>query len=149
VVVVLVGAPADRTVVDEVIGRMRRPPVDLCGKTGLKDLIALFRRLRVVITNDSGPMHLAAALGTPVVAVFGPTDPARTGPYGPGHVVLQSGIPCSPCLRRRCLNAVRMECLTAIGPDQVTQKALELIRGSSGDDQKTIRSLEGVTIRNL
>jgi lipopolysaccharide heptosyltransferase I len=141
VVVVIVGAPADRSVVDDVIGRMRQPPVDLCGKTGLKDLIALFRRLQVVITNDSGPMHLAAALGTPVVAIFGPTDPARNGPYGPGHVVLQSGIPCSPCFRRRCLNPVEMECMTAIGPDQVTQKALEVIWGSRGQDPKTIRAV--------
>ena len=141
-VVVIVGARADRSVIEDVMGRMRRPPIDLGGKTGLKDLIALFRRLRLLITNDSGPMHLAAAVGVPVVALFGPTDPARTGPYGTGHAVLRSGISCSPCLRRHCTNALRMECLTSIGPERVIHEALEVIRNSTKPGPKLVRSLE-------
>jgi heptosyltransferase-1 len=148
VVVVIVGARSDRSVVDELMSRMKRPPVDLCGKTGIKDLIALFRRVRVLITNDSGPMHVAAAVGTPVVALFGPTDPARTGPYGAGHVALRSDIPCSPCLHRGCTNALKMECLTSIGPEQVIHEALEVIHGPGKRDQKRVRSLEGFNIRH-
>jgi ADP-heptose:LPS heptosyltransferase len=70
-----------------------------------------------MLTNDSGPMHVAAAVGRPVVAIFGPTNPRRTGPYGPGHRVLAGRAPCSPCYRRHCKydrsNAVLL-CLTNI-----------------------------------
>src|SRR5437899_921845 len=93
---VLIGSHDEEAVGRQVQGHMRTQPIDLVGKTTLKELISLLRRVRVLITNDSGPMHLAAALGTPVVAMFGPTDPIRTGPYGAGHEVLRAGIPCSP-----------------------------------------------------
>src|SRR5205823_8953974 len=69
----------------------------------------------------SGPMHLAAAVGTPVIALFGPTDPARTGPYGAGHTVLRSGVPCSPCFSRQCSNAVELECLTARSEEHTSE----------------------------
>lgn len=126
--VVLIGGQADRLAGEEVIRRMRTRPIDLVGKTTVKELIALLRPLRVLITNDSGPMHLAAALGVPVVAVFGPTDPGRTGPYGPGHTVLRSGVPCSPCFSRTCRNPRLMECLTAIRPEQVIDATLPLLK---------------------
>jgi len=61
-------------------------------------------------------MHLAVAVGTPVIALFGPTDPARTGPYGVGHTVIRAGLPCSPCLRKKCSTK---ECMQAIQPGQV------------------------------
>jgi ADP-heptose:LPS heptosyltransferase len=108
---------------------MRTAPIDFAGKTTMKELIALLRRLRLFITNDSGPMHLAAAVGTPVIVLFGPTDPARTGPYGNGHTILRSGIPCSPCFSRRCRNIVTMECMTAIHPQQVIESATKLLKG--------------------
>lgn len=125
--VVLIGGGEDRVVGERVIRHMRTVPIDLIGKTTLKELIALLRRALVLVTNDSGPMHLAAAVGTPVVALFGPTDPARTGPYGPGHVVLRSGVPCSPCFSRRCTNANLMECLTTIRAEQVVEAATKLM----------------------
>jgi lipopolysaccharide heptosyltransferase I len=93
--------------------------INIAGKTNLAQLAELFRRCAVVISNDSGPMHLAAAVGTPVVAVFGPTDPALTGPYGNRHVVLRSGIPCSPCMKPRCAHKPRMECMTLVTVEQV------------------------------
>lgn len=127
--VVVVGSGKERSAGDEVIRCMQTAPLDLVGKTTMKELIALLRRLRVFITNDSGPMHLAAAVGTPVIAPFGPTDPARTGPYGAGHAVLRSGVACSPCFSRRCANAVDMECLTAIHPQQVIESATILLKG--------------------
>jgi len=82
---VLVGSeaacPGARTIAD----RMAEPPIDLTGTTTLKELSAVLGEARVMLTNDSGPMHVAAAVGRPVVAIFGPTNPMRTGPYGPGH----------------------------------------------------------------
>ena len=68
--------------------------VNLGGRTTLRELACLYRQAALVITTDSGPMHLAAAVGTPVVALFGPTDPARTGPYGPGHRIIRSRLSC-------------------------------------------------------
>lgn len=68
-------------------------------------------------------MHLAAAVGTPVVAIFGPTDPALTGPYGQQHTVLRAGIPCSPCFKNYCTNPVAMECMHKVTVAQVLASA--------------------------
>jgi lipopolysaccharide heptosyltransferase II len=125
--VVLIGGRDERHVGKQVLRAMRTAPIDLMGQTTLKELIAFLRRARLLITNDSGPMHLAAAVGTPVIALFGPTDPARTGPYGAGHTVLRSGVPCSPCFSRRCTNAVELECLTSIRPENVIEAAMHLL----------------------
>jgi ADP-heptose:LPS heptosyltransferase len=75
--------------------------LDLAGRTGLLELAAVIRRSAVCLTNDSGPMHLAAALGRPVVAIFGPTNPVWVGPYHQPHGVVRAGVPCSPCYLRR------------------------------------------------
>jgi heptosyltransferase-1 len=93
--------------------------VDLTGAVPLGFLPALLSRASVLITNDSGPMHIAAAVGTPVVALFGPTSPIRTGPYGSGHAVLNHKVSCSPCFSRYCENTAYLACLTNITPDQV------------------------------
>jgi heptosyltransferase I len=127
--VVLIGGREDRVLAERVMHHMQSAPIDLIGKTTLKELIAFLRRARMLITNDSGPMHLAAAVGTPVVALFGPTDPARTGPYGVGHTVLRSGVPCSPCFSRRCSNTVMMQCMTTIPPHVVIDAARKLLKG--------------------
>jgi 3-deoxy-D-manno-octulosonic-acid transferase/heptosyltransferase-1 len=113
--VVLTGSAGEREQIDK-IAQGRR---NLAGQTDLFQLAELYRRCVVVITNDSGPMHLAAAVGTPVVAIFGPTDPALTGPYGEQHVVLRAGIPCSPCFKDYCTNRVRMECMKLVTVEQV------------------------------
>jgi lipopolysaccharide heptosyltransferase I len=105
------------------IGRLAQGYSNQAGQTDLFQLAELYRRCAVVITNDSGPMHVAAAVGTPVVAIFGPTDPALTGPYGTGHVVLRAGIPCSPCLKGHCTNQVHMECMKLITVEQVLAAA--------------------------
>jgi 3-deoxy-D-manno-octulosonic-acid transferase/heptosyltransferase-1 len=81
---------------------MTQPCVDLAGRTTLRDLACVFRKASLLVTTDSGPMHLAAAMETPVVALFGPTDPARTGPYGKRHTVIRMELPCSPCFFRTC-----------------------------------------------
>jgi ADP-heptose:LPS heptosyltransferase len=76
-----------------------------------------------MVTNDTGPMHVAAALGKPLVALFGPTDPRRTGPYGHLANVLRIDLPCSPCLRSRCHYEKPYECLNAISPATVFEFA--------------------------
>jgi heptosyltransferase-1 len=101
--------------------------LDLTGKTTLPELIEWIRASSAVITNDTGPMHIAAALGKPVVAVFGPTDPARTGPYGGRDQVLRSTIPCAPCHRDWCRNAYALECLHRISPSMVVSKTREIL----------------------
>src|SRR3989304_586171 len=75
---------------------------DLTGKTGLLQLAALLERCQLLITNDTGTMHVAAAVGTPVVALFGSTNPTTTGPWGHGHTVVKKDVSCSPCLKRVC-----------------------------------------------
>ena len=81
------------------------------------------RSSTLLIANDSGPMHVAAAAGTPVVALFGPTSAARTGPYGVGHEVLTGKVPCSPCFSRTCHNTLPLECLRLVSPEQVLAAA--------------------------
>ncbi len=100
--VVLTGAAEDRAALDAVAAVQRSPVRRLDGRTSLKTLAAVFRRARVVLSTDTGPLHIAVAVGTPVVALFGPTDPGYTGPYGDGHVVLRSAVPCSPCFQKTC-----------------------------------------------
>jgi ADP-heptose:LPS heptosyltransferase len=72
------------------------------GKTSLSAMIELLRESSLMLTNDSGPMHIAAAMELPTVALFGPTDPTLTGPYGDHHQVFQSEVDCAPCFQRQC-----------------------------------------------
>jgi heptosyltransferase-1 len=117
--------PRDRVVVSGSaedalrIGAIARGCLNVAGKTTLTQLAELYRRCAVLITNDSGPMHVAVAVGTPAVAIFGPTDPELSGPYGKGNVVVRSGVSCSPCESPRCANRVRMECMKRVSVEQV------------------------------
>jgi ADP-heptose:LPS heptosyltransferase len=88
----------------------------------LAELAGALAHLDLLVTNDSGPMHLAAALGVPTVALFGPTDPRRTAPAGDGHEVLWRDLWCSPCFRRRC-PLVHHGCLRGIPVDGVADAA--------------------------
>ena len=97
----------------------------LAGATTVGLLPALLSRASLLITNDSGPMHVAAAVGTPIVALFGPTSADRTGPYGVGHAVLKGKVPCSPCFSRTCHNTLPLECLRMVSPEQVLAAARE------------------------
>ncbi|MDQ6733245.1 MAG: glycosyltransferase family 9 protein, partial [Nitrospirota bacterium] len=123
--VALIGGLDDRAVTQAVLSRMQTTPIDLTGQTSPELLPALLASASLLLTNDSGPMHIAAAMGTPVVAFFGPTSPTRTGPYGSGHRVLTSGVPCSPCFSRTCKNPVQLECLTTIHPKTVVDAVRE------------------------
>ncbi|MFT3786411.1 MAG: glycosyltransferase family 9 protein [Tepidisphaeraceae bacterium] len=98
------------------------PPgvIDLAAKTSLPQLVELLRRAKLVIANDSGPMHIASAVGTPMVTVFGPTNPVRTGPYGRDDTVLRLNLPCAPCYSRKCCHRI---CLDWLTPDDVMRAA--------------------------
>jgi len=100
--VIFTGGPDDISTVNDIRSRMKTASVSLAGKTSLKQLAALYEKTAFVISTDTGPMHLAAAVGTPVIALFGPTAPWRTGPFGAGHEVIRTGVKCSPCFKRQC-----------------------------------------------
>jgi len=113
---VIVGDKNDKDVADEIVSLSEGKAISLTGKTTLRELIDVIRHAEFVISNDSGPMHIAAALGIPVFAIFGPTDPARTGPYGKGHTIIRQDISCSPCFRRTCDD---IKCMKSISADNV------------------------------
>lgn len=125
--VVFTGATGDAPALDEIGRLMTRRHRRLDGRTNLKQLAAVYRRAQVVVTTDSGPMHLAAAVGTPVVALFGPTAPWRTGPYGPNHVVLRAEVSCSPCFKKQCVTRDYEEraCMKRLSIDHVAQAVME------------------------
>ena len=101
--------------------------LNLCGATTLPEMIEWVRRCDLLITNDTGPMHVAAALGKPLVALFGPTEPRRTGPYGQLENVLRLNLPCSPCLSSRCSIENTDECLRALPPALVFERVEKLL----------------------
>jgi heptosyltransferase-2 len=104
--------------------------VDLSARTDLPTLAALFAAARLFVGNDSGPMHLAAAVATPTVGIFGSTSPAWTAPRGPRvRIVGPAPAECSPCFRQTC--PFDRECLTGIGPDVVLDAATTLLAGST------------------
>ncbi|WP_420263620.1 glycosyltransferase family 9 protein [Candidatus Magnetominusculus dajiuhuensis] len=101
---VVVGGGGDYSLGEEVVGHAGGMAINATGKTTLKGLASLIRDARFMVTNDTGPMHIAAALGVVVFAIFGPTDPQRTGPYGTGHTVIGRDIACRACFRKKCSN---------------------------------------------
>jgi heptosyltransferase-2 len=115
--VFLFGTPAERQVSNAIQAQLRQPAIDLTGKTTISELPALLWCCNLFVGNDSGAMHVAAAVGLPVVAVFGPTDPLGTAPVTPGCAIVQQKPYCSPCFLRRC--PIDHRCMTAITPEMV------------------------------
>ena len=109
----------------------RQAPVNLAARTSLRELCALLKGCRLLLTNDTGPMHVAAAVGTPVVAIFGSTSPELTGPGLPAvstNLLLQSNAACSPCFRRRC--PIDFRCMTGISVARVVEAVLNALNSS-------------------
>jgi heptosyltransferase-2 len=121
--IVLVGDRRERTAAPTLASEIGHGVLDLRGRTNLEQLAALLKRCALVICNDSGPMHLASAVGTPVVALFGSTDPVATGPMG-SHRIVRAAVDCAPCLKRRCPKTT-YQCLEAIQPDEVLAAAAD------------------------
>jgi heptosyltransferase-1 len=101
--------------------------MDLTGRTSLPEMIEWIRRCDLVVSNDTGPMHAAAALGKKIIAIFGPTEPARTGPYGQLNNVLQLKLPCVPCMTNSCRLETPLACLQGIRPETVVDRAERLL----------------------
>jgi lipopolysaccharide heptosyltransferase I len=115
-VVVITGSAGDRGLAAQIMGQMQEKAWNLAGRTSLQELAGIMVKARLAVTADTGPMHLAAAMGTPVVAIFGPTAPGRTGPFGAGHRVVRLDVECGPCFKRHCPEP---RCLTGLSPEGV------------------------------
>jgi heptosyltransferase-2 len=120
------GNAADRELGDRIVNWAGRDVFNIAGRTSLREFLALLKICRVLLTNDTGPMHAAAALGTPVVVPFGSTSPELTGPGLPGdlrHRLLKSDAPCAPCFRRVC--PIDFRCMKGISVEIVLKAVLE------------------------
>jgi lipopolysaccharide heptosyltransferase I len=118
-------AAADAAEIERRIGGA----VNLAGRTSLAELIALIARVDLIVVPDTGALHIADALGTPLVAVFGPTDPAKTGPYFQrAHVVASAVCPKAPCMKRTCSDMI---CMRGVSPEEVFRRAVEIMEGVS------------------
>ncbi len=125
--VIMLGSRSDSKTASEIASKTKTGIVDLTGKTTLREAITLLRHSRVLLTNDSGLMHVAAAIGAPLVAIFGSTDPVHTGPYGPPEitVVLESTVDCHPCFQRKCPRGHK-NCMKQIEADDVMRYIRQL-----------------------
>jgi ADP-heptose:LPS heptosyltransferase len=123
----ILGGPDDRPLGEAIAQVDRQRCLDLTGQTSLSELVEWIRLSQLVLSNDTGPMHIAAALGKPVVSLFGPTEPRRTGPYRQGEGVLRVDLPCAPCLKPRCSHEQPLACLHAIAAESVCAKISQLL----------------------
>ena len=124
--VVIVGARGEEALGRAVADRMQIKPIQLSGRTTIRELMAVIKRCALFLTNDTGPMHIAAAFGVPVVALFGPTDSRTTSPFGNGHTIVRHAVECSPCLLREC--PIDHRCMTRILVDEVYEAAVRQLR---------------------
>jgi heptosyltransferase-2 len=118
---VLLGGQDERPVAEQVKEHLPGPVADMVGRTSLRQALGVLSQLNLLVTNDSGLMHAAAALSVPLVALFGSTDPGATGPFTSRATVIRHPRPCSPCFKRTCEEGYA--CLTDISVDEVTAAA--------------------------
>ena len=135
--VIVVGSKGERNVAAEVTSKMKKKPVDLTGKTTIEELTAILATIDLLVTNDTGPAHMAAALGRPTLVIFGPTNPLTTRPLSGHAEILRQPPDCAPCMLRDC--PIDHRCMTAITVDEVAEHATTLLK--RGSFAKTVRSL--------
>ena len=122
---ILLGTKNDAAIGEQIAAAIGDHCVNRIGQTTLDQLIDELRRCRLLLTNDTGTMHLAALLGVPVVAVFGSTEPRLTGPLGNGHTILRHHVECSPCFLREC--PIDFRCMKAVSADEVAGAVLSML----------------------
>lgn len=122
--IVLLGSPSEKEITARIAGKVRRPCLDLAGRISIVELAALLEASDLYVGNDSGLMHMASATRTRTVALFGPTDPGRTGPYNPRARVVRADLDCMPCFKRECRNP---RCMNEIAPEAVALACEELL----------------------
>jgi heptosyltransferase-1 len=115
----VVGSGADIQRAEKVVQSSGGKAISLAGRTSMNELVEVMRQACLVISNDSGPMHIAAGFQVPVIAIFGPTSPVRTGPYGAGNIVIQSSAVCAPCFKKSCSH---LRCMAGITAEMVYEK---------------------------
>ena len=120
--VVVLGAKGEEALGHSVADRLTVRSAVLSGRTNIRELMAATKRCTILLTNDTGPMHMAAAFAVPVVAVFGPTDWRTTAPYGQEASIVRQPVDCAPCLLREC--PIDHRCMTGVTVDMVTQAAV-------------------------
>jgi heptosyltransferase-2 len=128
--VVILGAKGEESLGRDIAARIQSRSVVLSGATTIRELMAATKRCRLLVTNDTGPMHIAAACGVPVVAVFGPTDWRTTAPYGQAQAVVREPVDCAPCLLREC--PIDHRCMTRVQVDRVYEASLSRLSSLSG-----------------
>lgn len=143
---IMIGGPGERQSADRIASLLdpavrRESLIDLVGKTSLRELAALFGEVRFAIGSDSGPMHIAAAMGTRLITLWGASSPLRSGPYGSGDLTLQSAIGCSPCYRKLCPGLNRL-CMDSIPPAAVLARVEQVLGPPdiSGQDHDRTRA---------
>lgn len=133
--VILTGSRGDADMAGAIANGMKPPPPSLVGRLSVKQLVAVLREVDAVVSVDSGPLHIACAVGTPVVALFGPTDPVRTGPLGSGKV-LRRLLPCSPCFQRRCQIPDTNRCMRDLAVGEVLGAVRDLVGAGTTPPKK-------------
>ena len=123
----ILGAKGEEQLGREIARRLSLPSVVLSGATTIRELMAAIKRCAVLLTNDTGPMHIASALRVPVVAIFGPTDWRTTSPYGTEQAIVRQPVECAPCLLREC--PIDHRCMTRVSSDQVYEAAVKRLTG--------------------
>jgi 3-deoxy-D-manno-octulosonic-acid transferase/heptosyltransferase-1 len=118
------GGPGDRPVIDQIQNAMQNDSINLAGRTSLMELAALYQQMACVISTDTGPMHIAAAVGAPTAALFGPTVDWRTGPFGDGHRIVSANPQCRPCFKRSCETT---HCMREIRVESVLEHVGDLL----------------------
>ncbi|MBI5663641.1 MAG: lipopolysaccharide heptosyltransferase II [Nitrospirae bacterium] len=164
---IIFGGPSEIEIADDIITEINRLKIKLkiekigsrilvmAGKSNLRELAALISECDVLVTNDSGPMHMASALLVPTVAIFGSTDKTATGPFGRGHRVISKDLPCSPCMKRECPER-HLNCMTAVTADEVFNAVREILPvtravfldkdGTLIEDKHYLNSFDGLVI---
>lgn len=125
--VVFIGADSDKDTVVSAVFRMKSAHHNLVNKTNIRQLAALLKRSKLLVTNDSAPLHIGCAVGAKVLAIFGPTDPKKYGPTGELDMVISKKLHCSPCENAQC--AYNHECMTLISSEEVFESAKVMLEG--------------------
>ena len=128
----ILGSGSERALGEELARAAPQRCLNLAGGASLLEMIEWIRLCDVTLSNDTGPMHVAAALGKPVVALFGPTEPRRTGPYGQVERALRYPVPCAPCMKSECRVDDRLVCLRSITPQVVAERVGQLLGDGKG-----------------
>jgi len=132
--VVILGGKGEERLGNEIAAQLSPPSIVLSGATTIRELMAAVKRCALLLTNDTGPMHIASAFQVPVVAIFGPTDWRTTSPYGEDHALIRHPVDCAPCMLREC--PIDHRCMSRVTVDQVYQAAAKLVMDSGSKEER-------------